>query len=343
MLWIPIAALSALVVSLVAGAGKKHAAQAQQHATGELDEQYPNGTPPQVQLPQVQLPQVQLPTIPAPPAGSTALSPPLPADIAGLLNAAVGSGDVRIMQAAADKLRAQYPSQAAQLDALVKEVQDRIAQAKGAPAPTQLPAATQTPGIAYKAPAATPPFIPAVPVVPAGLPTPQQILTGAGAGNFQPAIDAARTLARANGIELTVADIANILNGGTYHLPGGGTPAQPLPQVTQLPGKALASQLALALKFAKKGQSSEPVQLVKDFQAAEGLGVDGHYDSNVAITLAKKYDIVPPQPPMYWGKKNNYASIAPDKTNYRATLNALAASEPQRKDEWLKAASSTPK
>lgn len=168
--------------------------------------------------------------------------------------------------------------------------------------------------------------------------------------NMQAAIDLARAAARAVGDDLTVQDIDDILHGKIPQFPRPGMKLPTLPQVvnpplipTDQPGKPLAQQLALGLKFAKKGTSSEPIAIVRQFQAQEFLPQDGHYGSTVAIVLADKYGIVPPQAPMYWGKKNDFASIAPDKANYRAAMMKHAQAEPQRRDEWTNAANQTPK
>lgn len=112
-------------------------------------------------------------------------------------------------------------------------------------------------------------------------------------------------------------------------------------QGDQSPGrdKVLASQVYLALRFARKKTPSEPRALVQQFQKQEGLKrVDGSYNSETALTLADRYGLVP-APPFYWGKENGSPEVArKDKAQYSAHMIVLADKDPQRADEWRNAA-----
>lgn len=275
------------------------------------------------------------PTSPDKPTGT---QPPLPADIAGLIATVIAGGNPVTMQAAADRLRAQYPEQARQLDALVTQIN---AARTAAPANTTGETTYQTPGIAQQTTAPKPTTTaPVQTTTPAPVQSVEDAIRKAPPA-VQQAIDAARALARQAGLELSVADIYNILQGGTYSLPNRPGASVPSQTTTEPPGKALAGQLNLSLRVAKKGTATEPIAQVKAFQLSEGFpaaAADGKYGSVVALLLAKKYGIVPAQAPMYWGKKNDYASVAKDKSSYKAALLELAAKEPQRRDEWTNAA-----
>jgi hypothetical protein len=105
--------------------------------------------------------------------------------------------------------------------------------------------------------------------------------------------------------------------------------------------RTLAGQVALSLRNAKKG--SEDKALVRRFQAQEGIvnsqGVnDGLYGTSTGLVLADKYDIVPPKP-LYWGTKaGGYASLLSDKSSWRSAMMAHAKADPQRAEEWARAA-----
>ena len=100
---------------------------------------------------------------------------------------------------------------------------------------------------------------------------------------------------------------------------------------------ALAGQLALAMKGARKGKENKA--LVTAYQEQEKLPRrDGLYGSTVALSLANTYDIVPPKP-LYWGTKTGgYASYLADKKKYKAALLTKGARDPQRSEEWTAAA-----
>lgn len=291
------------------------------------------------------------PTSPTKPA-NTVTVPPLPADIAGLLAAAIAGGNPATMQATADRLRAQYPEQAHQLDALIAQIKAGTATSTPSTAPKPPYATGSIEEPTYKTPGIAQGTTPASAVATAATAITTAATAAATAQTIdqaikqappmvQQAIDAARNLARTAGLELSVADIYNILHGGTYSLPGKPGASVPSQTTTEPPGKALAGQLNLSLRVAKKGAKTEPIAQVKAFQLSEGIPIaaaDGKYGSVVALLMAKKYGIVPAQPPMYWGKKNDYASVAQDKSSYKAALLQLAANEPQRRDEWTNAA-----
>jgi hypothetical protein len=103
--------------------------------------------------------------------------------------------------------------------------------------------------------------------------------------------------------------------------------------------KNLASQVYLALRFARKKTDSEPRALVQRFQNQEGLQRrDGSYNSETALALADRYGLVPAAP-FYWGKENGSKEFAQkDKNQYAAHLLVLRDRDPQRADEWEHAA-----
>lgn len=100
---------------------------------------------------------------------------------------------------------------------------------------------------------------------------------------------------------------------------------------------ALAGQVALAMKGAKKGKENKAI--VTAYQKQEKLPKkDGLYGSTVALSLADTFGIVPPKP-LYWGTKaGGYASYVQDKKDYKAALLTKAARDPTRSEEWTRAA-----
>lgn len=110
-------------------------------------------------------------------------------------------------------------------------------------------------------------------------------------------------------------------------LPGVIPPMQPTPPN---PRRALASRLLNHLSMAPAG--GEDRTLVMLYQQQEGLKPTGFYGPAVAISLARSYGLVPPKP-LYWTESRTGKS----KSNYRDTLRAIAAADPQRAEEWLRA------
>lgn len=278
----------------------------------------------------------------------------LPSDIQALVATAIGSANPQVMRDTANAIRAKYPEQASQLDNLAGTLTGLATAAPSTPPPapkpqtdvvgpggTQPKPASASPGIAQ----VTTPAKSGATSLTALLSDPALANKLAAAASQADAITALRDAAQAAGYTLSVEDISTVINAWVKAHPQ--QPTQPsaapqLPSAPQAPGAPLAQQLNLALKYAKKGQKTEPIALVRQFQVAEGLAssvtaADGRYGTAIADRLVNKYDLVPTQPPMYWGLKNNYASIAPDKAKYVGWLQAKAAAEPQRRDEWLSA------
>lgn len=107
-------------------------------------------------------------------------------------------------------------------------------------------------------------------------------------------------------------------------------PAEPSPK------RALAARLTHAL-FSAEEQGlplgSEDTSLVRLFQATEGQKASGFYGPGTAVVLAGRYGIVPPKP-LYWPSTGTTRS----KQNYREQLASFAAMDPQRAEEWIRAA-----
>jgi peptidoglycan hydrolase-like protein with peptidoglycan-binding domain len=97
------------------------------------------------------------------------------------------------------------------------------------------------------------------------------------------------------------------------------------------PRRALASRLLHMLVQAPRG--GEDRTLVALFQAQEGLKPTGFYGPAVAIRLAQTYGIVPPKP-LHWTESRTSKS----KANYRDALRVFAERDPQRAEEWARAA-----
>lgn len=115
-------------------------------------------------------------------------------------------------------------------------------------------------------------------------------------------------------------------------------PSTPLPGVipVMLPAsiperRALASRVAEHLSLMPPGL--EDRALISTFQAHQGLRPSGYYGPSTAIVLSDGFGIVPPKP-LYWPKTDTKRS----KLRYRAIMLRHADSEPQRAEEWRKAA-----
>lgn len=106
----------------------------------------------------------------------------------------------------------------------------------------------------------------------------------------------------------------------------------PMAPTAPNPRRALASRLLNHLSMAPPG--GEDRTLVMLYQQQEGLKPTGFYGPSVALSLARSYGIVPPKP-LYWTESRTGKS----KGNYRDALKAIAAADPQRAEEWLRAAS----
>jgi hypothetical protein len=95
--------------------------------------------------------------------------------------------------------------------------------------------------------------------------------------------------------------------------------------------RALAACIAQMLTHTEPGR--EDRDMVKVFQMQEGQKASGYYNPATAAALAARYGIVPPKP-FYWPK----TATGKSKSNYRAQLAALAVKDPQRAEEWQRAA-----
>lgn len=98
-----------------------------------------------------------------------------------------------------------------------------------------------------------------------------------------------------------------------------------------------AGQTALMLQGATKATADEA--MVQSYQQQNNLRKqDGKYGSETGLSLANTYDIVPPKP-FYWGTKaGGYASYVADKKAYKSALLSKASADPQRAEEWTRAA-----
>ncbi len=104
----------------------------------------------------------------------------------------------------------------------------------------------------------------------------------------------------------------------------------PMAPIAPNPRRALASRLLNHLSMAPAG--GEDRTLVMLYQQQEGLKPTGFYGPSVALSLARSYGLVPPKP-LYWTESRTGKS----KSNYRDMLRAIAAGDPQRAEEWLRA------
>jgi hypothetical protein len=115
-------------------------------------------------------------------------------------------------------------------------------------------------------------------------------------------------------------------------------PYSPLPGIMEavvadadLDPKRLQAQ-ALVLELMKKPRGQEDRELVADFQRRNGLKDSGNYTPATGACLALRYGLVPPAP--YFPERGRVKS----KANYRGVLLGIAARDPQRAEEFRKAA-----
>ncbi len=104
--------------------------------------------------------------------------------------------------------------------------------------------------------------------------------------------------------------------------------------------RALAGRVALAFQGATPGNEGPTAQaLLKEYQAQETVrrfyqgNIDGLYGPKSALSLANDHRIVPP-PPLYYSRKDPKGA----RDAYVTALLALAAKDPQRREEWQAAA-----
>lgn len=147
------------------------------------------------------------------------------------------------------------------------------------------------------------------------------------------------------------ADIATFLRAGGLKPPGTvmqgdamRAPARPQPS-TPLPGlvapqlsppelhpKRLQAQMLIREIEEHQHDTKEDRSLVAAFQANNGLKASGYYTPGTAICLAEQYGLVPPEP--YWPTSGRVKA----KANYVKRLRAIAARDPQRREEFERAA-----
>lgn len=82
----------------------------------------------------------------------------------------------------------------------------------------------------------------------------------------------------------------------------------------------------------EKEKGTENREVVTAFQIANKLKGSGNYTPGTAIVLAERYGLVPPCP--YWPTNGRVKS----KANYKARLLAIAQRDPQRAEEFERAA-----
>lgn len=125
-----------------------------------------------------------------------------------------------------------------------------------------------------------------------------------------------------------------------YDVPDDPLEASPLPGVIA-PGVSPASATAARIQAQrlvneldrsppKPGEASEKVRA---FQGDNGLKASGYYGPSTALMLARKYGLCPPHP-VNWPTKGRKRA----KANYRDALLAIAAKDPQRAEEFTRAA-----
>jgi peptidoglycan hydrolase-like protein with peptidoglycan-binding domain len=137
-----------------------------------------------------------------------------------------------------------------------------------------------------------------------------------------------RTAAARRAHELDVAPFAPVVMRGDSPLPGAVPPMTPAPAPPV--DLQLASAVALDLLSSRPG--TEDRDLVRRFQASEGITASGFYNVQTALQLIA-HGLVPPTP-FYWGK----SGVRAKKRNYRERLEREAERDPVRAAEWLGAA-----
>lgn len=138
--------------------------------------------------------------------------------------------------------------------------------------------------------------------------------------------------------------------GGAIPIPTAWQDALPDAWQTDVPGEvtiptdyvppgAGAPELAgrVAANVATNTRETYDRDLVRAFQQAEGLKVDGKYGLRTGLAI-ERYDIVPPKP-LYWGTAaGGYQSVVDQKSEWRTRMLARAMTDEAREDEWTAAA-----
>lgn len=97
------------------------------------------------------------------------------------------------------------------------------------------------------------------------------------------------------------------------------------------PRRALVARVVTDLLTCPPGEENK--SLVAVLQAQEGEKASGYYGPGLAAKIATRYGVIPPKP-LYWPQTARSKS----KSNYRAQLAELGKKDPQRAEEWLRAA-----
>lgn len=128
------------------------------------------------------------------------------------------------------------------------------------------------------------------------------------------------------------------MEGDALRAPRSPQPYSPLPGI--LPAMMAKPEIdpqriqaqALINNLMKYPRGQEDRELVRSFQEQNELRETGVYNPSTAACLAVKYGLVPPAP--YWPKRGRVEA----KEKYRALLNGIADRDPQRAEEFRKAA-----
>lgn len=123
-------------------------------------------------------------------------------------------------------------------------------------------------------------------------------------------------------------DLQHVSFRATSPLPGILPAMVPDEQVSH--DRSLAARLALHLSTHEPG--TEDRELVAEYQRGEGLNATGNYGAATAISLVA-FGFVPPRP-FFWPRKDRDRVRA----RYRLTLLEQSKRDPQRADEWERAA-----
>lgn len=131
----------------------------------------------------------------------------------------------------------------------------------------------------------------------------------------------------------------------SWQSPSGGAeepvfapqPPEPPPDPVMSARAQLAQQMTANLKQnggAPANRYKEDRELVKRYQAQEGLTIDGLYGVGTGLTVVK-YGIVPARP--YYFSKDSAKTLR-DKAEWKRVMQEMAGADPARSDQWLAAA-----
>lgn len=130
-----------------------------------------------------------------------------------------------------------------------------------------------------------------------------------------------------------------VLQGDALRAPTRPKASSPLPGLIapqlsepELHPKRLQAQMLVREMEAHEKDQKEDRSLVAAFQANNGLKASGFYTPGTAMCLAKQYGLVPPEP--YWPTSGRVKA----KANYKRQLLEIAERDPQRAEEFRRAA-----